>query len=194
MLDGFFDVQKKRFDLVLGSVKKGKILDLGSYQGVSSGPSLHEYLKENLKDNVIGVDVQKSKNVDVVWDLNKNLTCFPKESFDTIVLGEIIEHVLEPYRLLKDCFRLLKKGGRIIITTPNMTAVSNIVKEDKDSREYGHKFSWNVAYLTNLIKEARFEVVESKYIDAFYSKNLLFRFIGFAVPRFKSSIFIVAEK
>jgi len=40
------------------------------------------------------------------------------EKFDTIVLGEIIEHLENPGACLEGCRRALKPGGRIIISTP----------------------------------------------------------------------------
>lgn len=39
-------------------------------------------------------------------------------SFDTVVLGEILEHIDEPQRLISRAFALLKPGGRLLITTP----------------------------------------------------------------------------
>jgi 2-polyprenyl-3-methyl-5-hydroxy-6-metoxy-1,4-benzoquinol methylase len=41
------------------------------------------------------------------------------DSFDAITMNHVIEHVHDPVSLLKECFRLLKPGGKIILTTPN---------------------------------------------------------------------------
>src|SRR5258708_37519722 len=43
---------------------------------------------------------------------------FPDESFDTVVLGEIIEHLTQPERVLREAKRVLRHGGRVIITVP----------------------------------------------------------------------------
>jgi SAM-dependent methyltransferase len=45
---------------------------------------------------------------------------FADEFFDVIFLGDIIEHVPSPNELIKECSRVLKKGGRIVISTPNL--------------------------------------------------------------------------
>jgi len=42
----------------------------------------------------------------------------PDESFDSILLGEILEHQTQPQRMLKTVHRLLRPDGRIIITVP----------------------------------------------------------------------------
>jgi len=44
---------------------------------------------------------------------------YPDGTFDAITLMHVIEHVHTPIELLIECFRLLKKGGRLVITTPN---------------------------------------------------------------------------
>ena len=46
------------------------------------------------------------------------------ESIDLIVAGEIIEHIYYTERFLRECNRVLKKGGEIIITTPNINWLS----------------------------------------------------------------------
>ncbi len=45
---------------------------------------------------------------------------FEKNYFSVIYLGDIIEHVVDPVALLRECKRILKKGGIIVISTPNI--------------------------------------------------------------------------
>lgn len=45
-------------------------------------------------------------------------TPYPDETFDAAVLGEILEHVQDPSIVLKEAYRIVKKGGRIICSTP----------------------------------------------------------------------------
>jgi SAM-dependent methyltransferase len=44
---------------------------------------------------------------------------YPNESFDAITLFEVIEHVREPLPLLKECYRILARGGLVVIGTGN---------------------------------------------------------------------------
>jgi SAM-dependent methyltransferase len=39
--------------------------------------------------------------------------------FDTIICGELIEHLEAPYQVLRDLSELLDEGGRLILSTPN---------------------------------------------------------------------------
>jgi len=43
---------------------------------------------------------------------------FTGESIDCIIASEIIEHVINPAALVKELFRVVKKDGELIITTP----------------------------------------------------------------------------
>lgn len=44
---------------------------------------------------------------------------FPDASFDAITLIEIVEHLRDAQSLLRECTRILKPGGVVLVTTPN---------------------------------------------------------------------------
>jgi len=44
---------------------------------------------------------------------------FPDESFDTCTILEVIEHVADERRTLRELARVLKPGGRLLLTTPH---------------------------------------------------------------------------
>ena len=45
---------------------------------------------------------------------------FEDNFFDVVFLGDIIEHVPSPRELLLECRRILKKGGMLVVSTPNL--------------------------------------------------------------------------
>lgn len=47
------------------------------------------------------------------------------DSFDVVTAGEVIEHVYDPDRLLAEMKRVLRPGGRVVLTTPNLHAWYN---------------------------------------------------------------------
>lgn len=45
-------------------------------------------------------------------------TPFPDESFDTIIMNDAMEHVGNPEKVLDECYRILKKGGKLYLNFP----------------------------------------------------------------------------
>ncbi len=64
------------------------------------------------------VSVLKSKGYNVVCcDCTSDR--YLGETFDTVIVGDVIEHVDNPVNLLKFCKRHLAAGGKILVSTPN---------------------------------------------------------------------------
>jgi SAM-dependent methyltransferase len=53
-----------------------------------------------------------------VTDLEVGLD-YPDASFDLVFCSEVIEHIVSPETLVSEMGRLLKPGGRIVLSTPN---------------------------------------------------------------------------
>lgn len=43
---------------------------------------------------------------------------FDDETFDTIIMNDAMEHVAEPEKVIEECYRVLKKGGRLYLNFP----------------------------------------------------------------------------
>lgn len=51
--------------------------------------------------------------------LPQALTAYPDGSFDAVISFETLEHVEDPQALLKEFYRVLTPGGRVIVSVPN---------------------------------------------------------------------------
>jgi 2-polyprenyl-3-methyl-5-hydroxy-6-metoxy-1,4-benzoquinol methylase len=58
----------------------------------------------------------------LVADLGAGIPCAP-ESMDLVLSIEGIEHVENPYAFLRDVHRVLRPGGLLILTTPNIVSL-----------------------------------------------------------------------
>ena len=79
-----------------------------------------------------GVDISRSAveqartlGFDVTHaDVSKGLP-FADQSFDCVVFGEVIEHIVDPDFALQQISRVLSKGGILVVTTPNLASWCN---------------------------------------------------------------------
>lgn len=94
---------------------KGLLLDLGC----GKVPFYGMY-KDHI-DDVICVDwaevVQENPFLDQICDLNKPLP-FENETFDTILMSDVLEHIRYPEALMKEIGRILKKEGKLLMNVP----------------------------------------------------------------------------
>lgn len=51
----------------------------------------------------------------------------PDASYDLVVAAEVIEHLENPRSMVRDIFRILRPGGKIIVTTPNNESLRSLV-------------------------------------------------------------------
>jgi SAM-dependent methyltransferase len=70
--------------------------------------------------NPLAVELAKSMLVRHGTDatLHRETATLPSNYFDRVICTEVIEHASSPSRLLDDIARVLKPGGRAVITTP----------------------------------------------------------------------------
>ena len=67
------------------------------------------------------VEVAMGKDLNVIQgDLNREIAAEP-EKYRCIFGLSVLEHLLNPCRYLKECYRCLEKGGRLVLLTPNIS-------------------------------------------------------------------------
>jgi glycosyltransferase involved in cell wall biosynthesis/SAM-dependent methyltransferase len=61
------------------------------------------------------------------FDAEKDVFPYPDGHFATVICGELIEHLFEdPMHLMSQVNRILKPGGHLVLTTPNIAALRGI--------------------------------------------------------------------
>jgi SAM-dependent methyltransferase len=108
----------------------GVLLDFGCGTKPYRGQFLH--VKE-----YVGLDYQnpghdhRNENIDVFYDGTK--IPFEENYFDSVLSSEVFEHVFELDATLKEIARVMKSGGKILITCP---FVWNLHEEPHDFARY----------------------------------------------------------
>jgi SAM-dependent methyltransferase len=53
--------------------------------------------------------------------------CYPAESFDAVMLVEVIEHLYDPRAAMREVYRILRPGGIAYVSTPNEASLYQVV-------------------------------------------------------------------
>jgi SAM-dependent methyltransferase len=71
----------------------------------------------------VGIDLSPDTDADIVHDLD--VVPYPVEdaAFDQILLQDVIEHVREPYDLMRELHRIGRPGARVHLRTPHFSSV-----------------------------------------------------------------------
>jgi SAM-dependent methyltransferase len=72
------------------------------------------------RDGFYGVDIRDAPGVSVVCDLERGLP-LPDACVEMIYSSHFFEHVRDLTSLMRECQRLLQKGGRMDITVPHFS-------------------------------------------------------------------------
>jgi len=103
-------------------------------------------------------------------------TGYPDERFDKIVFLEVLEHLPREteQRALAELYRILKKGGTLVLSTPNDTRLTRLLDPAWWLIEHRH---YRRAALVRMLRDSRFTVeavrtgggfVELVWIPVFY--------------------------
>lgn len=88
---------------------KGKVLDLGA------GRTPYRKFFKNTKE-YIRLDNRDYPGIDINADVTKKLPV-KKESFDSVICIQVLEHVTKPQHVVDEIHRVLKQKGACLLTT-----------------------------------------------------------------------------
>lgn len=122
----------KRYSEFARRINSGRVLVIGAGRlGQGADPLIESGLE------LIESDVYLSPRVDVVCD-GHDLP-FRDETFDGVVLQAVLEHVLDPPRVISEAHRVLRPGGLIYAESPFLAAVHEGPFDFLRWTELGHR-------------------------------------------------------
>jgi SAM-dependent methyltransferase len=130
------------------------------------------------------------------FDAERNVFPYPDGHFDLVIAGEIIEHLtFDPMHMLLEARRVLRDGGFLLVTTPNVGSVTSAAKtlDGRDNpqifflykrpggeEEIGHVREYTAYELGEITKAAGFEVrrLFTTFIEEFSSHLPLLKLLA----------------
>ena len=131
---------------------------------------------------------------------------FEDEFFDIIYERNLFEHLRNHGFHLEECYRVLKKGGKLTLITDNAACIRHYLsgthsgryeKEHKDNPSDKHYALFTKHHLKNLFKHAGFTITEIKLMDTYFWTRWIdktMRFFHIFPSLTYPLIFVEAEK
>ncbi|TAK29850.1 MAG: class I SAM-dependent methyltransferase [Chloroflexota bacterium] len=129
-----------------------RLLDIGVGDG-----GFAECMKPRVSE-VFGIDVSpiavqsaRRRGIEAfVCDLDREASPFPDRHFDVITCLDVIEHVLDPRKLLLEISRLATPGGVVVVSTVNIRCVKylhSVVLRGRFPRTSGDEEAYDGGHL-----------------------------------------------
>lgn len=129
------------------------ILDFGCGQGI------FVKIAKKFGYQVFGYDIDPKATADFY-----SLKEIPNHFFDAVVCFDVIEHVDNPQKILKNIRQKLKPNGLLFLTTPNRLGLAGRIIKNKfwGLVPQGHKNVFTLSQMEGLLKTAGFKIIEAK--------------------------------
>jgi 2-polyprenyl-3-methyl-5-hydroxy-6-metoxy-1,4-benzoquinol methylase len=170
-VDSWCDTTDPRFPVILPWIGTNRdVLDLGCLDGMIG----ELFIKQG--NRVSGIDasrpaVEKARGRGlnaVCSDLN-SVFPFADASFDVVFAGEVIEHVGDVDHVATEILRVLRPGGSLVVTTPNLASLGRralllcnrnpyIENSPADPTAVGHVRYFIRSTLEDFLKRHGFEI------------------------------------
>ncbi len=133
----------------LSRINKGPVLVIGDYVG-------RDYfaIKEKIEETHL-LDIVDNKIADNEFFIKQSITeliKFPDNYFQFIVIAEVIEHVWEDKTVLKELYRVLSSGGKLLMSVPLF----------HDFADH-HYHIYSPKTISILLKHSGFSIIEAQY-------------------------------
>lgn len=148
-------------------------LTLANFYGPVDQEQSRQVVSYDVEDRVQRTEVEYDSTI---FNIEEDVYPFASDSFDVVLFCEIIEHLLmNPLAALREIHRVLKPQGVLILTTPNVCRLQNVLAMVSGANIYDpysgfgpygrHNREYNRHDLHRLLEFAGFDVESSFTAD-----------------------------
>lgn len=195
---------------------KGRILEMGGY------PFFFTSILQKLGFSVVSVDLRPTRvsrfiqlhGLHVVaCNVERQRLPFDDESFDYVIFNEVLEHLrVDPLLALSETHRVLRTGGNLLLTTPNLYFIKTVLKfllgrgfndplqefgKLRSIGHMGHVREYSVGEVRRFLATSGFTVQRHQFTQFSYPRNL-FGAVAFPllslVPFLRADQVVIATK
>jgi len=130
------------------------------------------------------IDLYPTRKEVIKCDVDKERIPFSKSYFDEVYCKNIFEHLRKPGYLIEESYRVLKKGGKLIIITDNaLYWVWSVGKTHHGGYRWGEKTKdrhyslFTIEHLVNHLSAVGFHIDNIKFIED-ENDNILIKLIN----------------
>lgn len=167
----------------LSGLPAGKVLEVGC--GAGQFIRAIKHLRPNLECHGSDISAEaiktaKIKNDGVIYEPNSNVLPYPDNSFNAVLIFDVLEHVADYKKLLAEIKRILKPSGIFYCFAPcegDWTALWYYLRHFKVFTNLTEKYAGHVNHFSRAkwlkdFKEAGFEVERKRYSEHFLGQLL----------------------
>lgn len=211
----------RTLQVILDQKPQGKFLEVGTTALIplvlsKLAPDLDLTVTDfNLDKPKLGEDTFKLQDESITLkvarvNIENELLPFDDNTFDFILLSEVIEHMeVDPMYMLSEINRVLKTGGTLVVTTPNCASTWAIHKilngvepyfymqYQKKGTMYRHNYEYSIHSLTAVLKASGFDGstwTEDSFEEPNIAIGLRLEMVGIKLQHTGDNIFAVAKK
>ncbi len=163
--------------------KQQKILEIGSGGGqILRWLNSEKLLYVPLDLALLNLQKIRQTYSQPFWPVTGDVFALPfkNNSFDFIILSEVLEHLDQPHQALKECYRILKPEGRLLISVPYKEVIPYYIciHCNKPTPKNGHLHSFDLNKLTQWVQECGFTpLAHSKFLNKVFNRLHLSLFL-----------------
>ena len=152
-MPSFFDPSRLEQESILRALTKAQIYFNGLLLDIGCGSQPYATLVKKNNVRYIGIDFSPEYNPppDVCADSLR--LPFQSDSFDTVLTTQVLEHIPDPFKMFYEMSRVLKAGGHVVLTAPQVWPLH------EEPRDY---FRYTRYGLELLARQNNFEIIYLK--------------------------------
>lgn len=196
----FRNIFVKRWQIVNKFVSSGKILEIGSSVGT---------LLSIFKDSgwqVLGIEPSaRAAKEAVKREIPTKVETFEKidlkeGEYDVTVFNHVLEHVDNPKQVLEKAFKVLKRGGIVLVDVPNFGGIRSKLEKTNWGYLYPNEHKWHFTKesLSRLMLQSGFEIIHSETRSGIWDygdpqSEIWQSLAGFKRRFFKNILFLIPD-